>query len=208
MKKTFKIKISRTNAKLGAFIPCVNLPAGVTCRPDAPCQKLCYAKKGNFTYNNVRQSHIDNLELYKSDPETYFNDIIDYLNNQDVTFKYFRWHSSGDIVDAAYFEGMIKVAEHCENTRFLCFTKRFDIINDYKKKGGIIPLNLKIVFSGWTKHFKIDNPYNLPTTIIDFRKKEENAKCVATAIPCGGDCSSCKTCWFLRNGETVVFKQH
>lgn len=206
--KTFKIKISRTNAKLGAFIPSVNLPAGITCRPDAPCHKYCYAKKGTFTYSNVKKSHQDNLDLYKSDPETYFNDIIDYLNNQDITFKYFRYHSSGDIVDAPYFEGMIKVAMLCPNTRFLCFTKKFNIINDFLKKGGIIPQNLSIVFSGWSKHFKIDNPYNLPTTIIDFRNKEDNAESVKDATPCGADCSSCKACWYLKKGEIIAFKQH
>ena len=40
-----KITISNTISKLGGFIPSINLPAGKTCRADAPCQKGCYAKK-------------------------------------------------------------------------------------------------------------------------------------------------------------------
>ena len=111
-----KIKISKTNSKLGGFIPSINLPAGITCRADAPCQKGCYAKKGNWTYKNVQTSLNNNFEAFKADPEDYFNQIISELNNGDVTYKFFRWHSSGDIVNLEYLKGIIRVAETCPNT--------------------------------------------------------------------------------------------
>ena len=50
------INISTTNSKLGGTIPSINLPAGLTCRADAPCQKGCYAKKGNWIFKNVKES--------------------------------------------------------------------------------------------------------------------------------------------------------
>ena len=97
-----KVNISKTNSKLGGFIPSINLPAGKTCRADAPCQKGCYAKKGNFLYKNVQQSLTNNLLVYLNDSNDYFNQIINELNNGDIVYKFFRWHSSGDIVDKNY----------------------------------------------------------------------------------------------------------
>lgn len=203
-----KVTISLTNAKLGGAIPCINLPVDTSCRKDAPCQKGCYAKKYNWTYPKVKISLANNFQAFKEDSESFFNQIIDFLNNGDLIFKYFRWHSSGDIVDYRYLKGMVKVAESCPATKFLCFTKKFQLVNSYLALGHKIPSNLKIVFSGWDKEFKVDNPYNLPTTIVKFRNEAKNGQIQANAIECTSDCSKCKSCWGLENGEQVFFHQH
>lgn len=203
-----KVTISTTNSKLGGFIPSVNLPAGLTCRPDAPCQKGCYAKKGNWLYKNVKTSLLNNLDYFKTSPESYFNDIINYLNNGDISYKFFRWHSSGDIVNNEYLKGILKVANACPQTKFLCFTKKFYLINLYLDNGGILPNNLKIVFSAWNNTFKIDNPHNLPVTYVRFKDESKNADIPEFAIPCIGKCYECKSCWSLEKGQSVVFNQH
>ena len=202
------ITISTTNSKLGGFIPSINLPAGLTCRADAPCQKGCYAKKGNWRFENVQQSLLDNLKAFNEEPKEFFNGIINYLNNNDIAFKFFRWHSSGDIVNNEYFKGILKVASNCPGTKFLCFTKKFHLVNLYLEAGGVIPDNLKIVFSAWDNTFKVDNPYNLPVTYVKFAKEEKNPDIPEYAIPCIGKCSECKACWSLVNGQSVVFNQH
>lgn len=202
------VKISKTNSKLGGFIPSVNLPAGLTCRADAPCQKGCYAKKGNWLYKNVKQSLLNNLEIFNTNPNQYFNDIINELNNGDISYKFFRWHSSGDIVNNEYFKGIIKVAESCPQTKFLCFTKKFHIVNLYLEFGGVIPDNLKIVFSAWDNTFKVDNPFNLPVTYVRFKNESRNADIPEFAIPCVGKCYECKSCWSLEKGQSVVFNNH
>lgn len=199
--------ISLTNSKLGDKIPSINLPPIITCRADAPCKKDCYACKGNFNYPSVKKSLSDNLKEFVEDNDKFFNDIIDYFNNEDITYKFARWHSSGDIVNDIYFNGMIRVASVCKDTKFLCFTKKFDIVNRYINQGGKIPKNLHIVFSGWDKNFKIDNPYNLPTTYVEFKEKERN--CIPEfAIPCTASCKNCKACWALKEGQSVYFKKH
>lgn len=203
-----KITISQTNSKLGGAIPSINLPAGKTCRADAPCQKGCYAKRGNWLYKNVQQSLTNNLLAYLADPEDYFNQIIEKLNNEDVVYKFFRWHSSGDIVDEKYLQGVIRVAEASKFTKFLCFTKKFNLVNEYLRKGGKIPENLKIVFSAWDKNFEVPNPYNLPVTYVFFKDESRNADIPEFAIPCVGKCYECKACWSLEKGQSVVFNQH
>lgn len=202
------VKISHTNSKLGGLIPSVNLPAGLTCRADAPCQKGCYAKKGNWLYKNVQTSLNNNFEAFKANPEAYFNDIISQLNNEDVTYKFFRWHSSGDIVNLEYLKGIVRVAEACPQTKFLCFTKRFNLVNMYLEFNPNIPDNLHIVFSAWDNTFKVNNPFNLPVTYVNFKDATKNPEIPEFAIPCVGKCYECKACWSLEKGQSVVFNQH
>lgn len=202
-----KIKISTTNTKLSGQIPSVNLPPIQTCRHNAPCRHLCYATKGNFTFPNVKESHLNNLACFINDPKQYFDDIIAYLNGL-VSYRYFRYHSSGDIVNEEYFEGMVRVAKKCKSVKFLCFTKKFEIVNNYLAKGEKIPSNLHIVFSAWDKEFKVDNPYNLPMTYVDFKDTSKNPEIPELAIPCIGKCYECQACWSLKKGQSVVFHQH
>jgi len=203
-----KVNISTTNNKLGAQIPSISLPPQESCRKDAPCAKGCYGKKGTFLYENVQKSHIHNYACYAYDSEQYFKDIIEFLTSGLVSYKYFRWHTVGDIVDYNYFLGMLTVAHKCKQTKFLCFTKKFDIINDYQNAGGVIPHNLKIIFSAWHKGFKVDNPYNFPVAYVNFKKQELNPKIPELAIPCTGECWTCLSCWTLKKHQSVVFDQH
>ena len=200
------ITISLTNSKLGGAIPSLNLPPLITCRADAPCRKECYALKGNFAYPNVKKSMQDNLNLYLKNKKKFFDDIIDFLSNSDVIFKFFRWFSAGDIVDENFFKGIIRVAKKCKNTKFLLFTKKFNIVNDYLKNNSL-PKNLNVVFSGWDENFKIDNPYCLPTTYVYFPKQSNN-HIPEFAIPCKGECKHCKSCWSLKMWQSVYFHKH
>ena len=202
------MKISITNSKLGDKIPSLNLPPILTCRADAPCKKGCYALKGNWNFPNVKESLKNNLNDFLNDSNKFFNDIIDYLNNGLTTYKFFRWFSSGDIVNETFLIGMVKVANECKQTKFLCFTKKFELVNKYLDNGGEIPNNLKIVFSAWTKDFKVNNPYNLPMTYVYFKKAENNADIPSLAIPCQGHCETCLACWNLEKGQSVFFNQH
>jgi hypothetical protein len=203
-----KMKISITNSKLGGKIPSINLPPLITCIKDAPCSKLCYARKGNWTYDNVKKSHRQNLEHFQNNSSDYFQNIISWLNDDDVTFKFFRWHSSGDIVNIQYLLGMVKVARECPQTKFLAFTKKFDLINSYLSIYNSFPTNLKVVFSAWDKNFEVENPYNLPVTYVAFKNENLNPQIPEFAIPCIGKCSECKSCWSLEKGQSVVFHQH
>ncbi len=201
------VKISTTNSKLG-LIPSVNLAPIITCRSNCPCAKDCYATKGNYRFKNVKDSHIHNYHEYLSNPEGYFKDICHAVNNGMVTYAYFRWHASGDIVDDKYFEGMVKVAEAQPNTSFLAFTKKFEIVNQFISNGGIIPSNLHIVFSAWGDNFKIENPHLFPVAHVRFRDENQNKSIPQDALECSGDCTNCLQCWKIQRGQSVVFDKH
>lgn len=203
----YEVRIALGNAKLGKHIPNVNMPVSV-CDSKNPCKKGCYASKDTYLYKSTQNAYNLNLEAFLMDSKKFFDNIIEFLNNQDVIYKYFRWHSSGDIVNMEYLKGIIRVAKECPQTKFLCFTKKFTLVNIYLDLGLEIPSNLTIVFSGWDKNFKFANPHNLPTTYVFFNDEKIDKKIDGYAYHCTGDCNKCKQCWNLKKGETLVFNKH
>lgn len=194
--------VSNTNSKLGAQILSINMPAGITCRPDAPCYKGCYAKHGHWLYNNVQKSLQENLEHYKENPKLFFDSVA----TQTALSRFVRWHSSGDIVNPEYFEGMCRVARKNKETHYLCFTKKYEIVNSYLDSGKKIPKNLTIVLSAWSGWLP-ENPYHLPTTYV-YGKDFRNELIPQDSIPCAGHCDKCQACWQLKKDMSVWFKKH
>ena len=199
------VHISYGVSKLGADIPSVNLPVGCTCRKDAPCFKKCYARRGRFSFMRNRAYLETNLELWHCDPRFF---------EQEVTIaafrsRFFRWHSSGDIPDADYLAMMVRIARNLHKTRFLCFTKKYELVNAYIAAHGALPDNLTVVLSAWGS-FQPENPYDLPVAHIRFR--HEAAPIPENARPCPSYCGDCVTtgmsCWDLKRGEAVVFHEH
>lgn len=202
-----KVHISKTNTKLGDSILSLNMPKGITCAAGVPCAGKCYAGKGNFRYENVRKSHRENLEAYKENPVAFFDEVAEKTR----LCLFFRWHSSGDIVDSRYLEGMAHVARKNPMTHYLAFTKKYALVNDYVNAGHKIPKNLHIVFSSWA-NFPMNNPYKFPVAYVRFKKKAPesvfNKLIPSTAIPCGGKCYKCLACWQLKKGQNVAFDEH
>lgn len=203
------VQISTSVSKLGASIPTVNLPAVLTCRADAPCAKCaaegggCYAMRGHWITTAVKNRLMENLKAYRENPKLYFNMIAERFH----MFNYCRWHSSGDLVDMDYLRGMCWVARKCPQSKMLCFTKKFEIVNQFLAEGHKIPKNLVIVFSCWD-NFIPENPYNLPMTYVKFRDEKRNQNIPKDAIPCVGKCDKCLGCWNLKKGGGVYFKKH
>ena len=119
------VNVTRHNTKLGS-IPCVNLPAVVTCRPDAPCAKLteegggCYCLKGRWLFKNVQKSLWNNLYAYRENPKLYFEMIAHQFQFSTVA----RFHSSGDIVDEEYWHGEDGGRQIFEDDTISCYLGR------------------------------------------------------------------------------------
>ena len=184
-------------------IPSVSLPACITCNPAAPCFKLCYAAKITRLYKTVSAAYQRNLTILKEDPARYWLEV----RQGAKMARYFRYHVSGDIPSAEYFEMMIKTAEQLPGTNFLAFTKQYTIVNDFLNNGGVIPKNLKVIFSNWGA-WKCENPHNLPVCEIILKGTDPAPDWKI----CGGNCTACACagigCWELKSGETIAIYQH
>lgn len=197
------VSISNGNSKMGN-ISSVSLPSVVTCR-ECECQKKCYARKIERLRPSVRNAYINNLQILKDSPETYWREVESAI----MTSRFFRFHVSGDIVDYSYLLHMIEISERNKHCEILCFTKKYELVNQFLFNKGKIPENLHIIFSGWVG-LEMLNPFNLPEAHVRFKDGFTTAR--LDAVECNGNCTECamtdSKCWNLKNGEQVVFNEH
>lgn len=197
------VKISPGNSKLGS-ISSVSLPSVVTCRK-CDCQNKCYAKKLERIRKSVANAYQHNLKVLLETPDIYWREVEASI----MMSRYFRFHVSGDIPDAAYFFHMVEIAKRNPHCEILCFTKKYELVNDYLASGRQLPSNLHMIFSAWTG-LDMVNPHHLPEAHVRFRDGFTTAR--DDAKKCGGNCTECAItddgCWTLKNGEQVVFNEH
>ena len=197
------VKISKGNSKLGA-IPSVSLPSIKTCR-NCACQEKCYAQKLERLRPAVRNAYQHNLEVWIKDPETYWREVEASI----MMSRFFRFHVSGDIPSFKYLINMVEIARRQPHCEILCFTKKYNLVNEFIEQGGELPSNLHMIFSGWVG-LEMANPFSLPEAHVRYRDGSTTAR--EDAIECSGNCTECALteggCWNLQKGQQVVFNEH
>ena len=202
------IHISSGNNKLGAIMN-ISLPPVATCHNCSSCKNYCYAVRTYNHYTRTAAAWNENYLLFMTDPVTYFEEISDAVKLQ----RFFRWHVSGDIVNAAYLAGMIRVAQENPKCEFLAFTKAYQIVNDAIAAGAVIPGNLHLLFSA-SPGVDMPNPHRLPECHINFADPALNTYHGGAEYVhhCGGNCTECAIngcgCFFLKTGDVTVIDQH
>lgn len=207
-RKYHALSVSAANSKMGA-VASVSLPPFLTCPAccKCTCGVKCYAAKLALLRPVVAAAWSRNLALLQRDPVSYWQQVDSAIK----AVRFFRFHVSGDIVNAAYFENMVNAARNNPHAEILAFTKQYSIVNNWIAANGgsasAIPSNLHILFSGWTNLQPV-NLYNLPETNVytcdaDF---DDNW------LTCGGNCFNCACrgvgCWQARPGDTIAFRMH
>ena len=118
-----------------------------------------------------------------------------------LNFKIMRLHSFGELFGYIHFVSFVKLAMVNKDTTFTLWTKRKSIIQEYIRKGGVIPSNLFLVFSNpiidkEVKHAPkgFDKVFNVFT-----KKGAENV-----SINCGNKkCLECRLCYSV-NSISVI----
>lgn len=197
-------KISNKNNKLGD-IPSVSLTPIESCGNSSKCAKKCYAMRSYKRYPTVRQAWDYNLRLANKHTNDYFDSIGDFV--ESTRPRFFRWHVSGDILSLKYLNEMIIIAVVDPNTKFLCFTKMYAIVNEHLSKGLKLPSNLSIVLSVWPE-LEFTNPHSLPLAFCQDGEKEQRYLAYSH-IECPGYCETCGMCFELNKlKENVLFFLH
>lgn len=199
-----RVRFSGGNSKMGE-VPSVSTLPFFTCpeRCHNTCGVKCYAAKLANLRPNVRNAYAHNTAMAIYKPVEYWRQIDEFVKGQ----RFFRFHVSGDIMNAAYFQHMIDIANNNPHCDILCFTKRYEVVNTWIEQNGDIPENLHVLFSGW-QGLTPENPYNLPETNVYTCDDDFNA----TWKTCGGNCFNCACrglgCWQANAGDIIAFKMH
>ena len=205
--KSNEISMSNKNSKTGAA--CLNIAFPVcTCREDAPCKKTCYACKGCQQIAVVQGAYYRNLRLYYDDPDNFFEQV--YCKVKFSGLPKVRLFDSGDFPDAEFLDRLVEVCKKTPNTKWMAFTKKYWIVNEYINKNGDLPKNLNIMFSAWDIFWEVPNPHGLGIAYVDFDDKRLNPEFPRNAFRCPGresTCSACGAC-FSKRLKAVVFHEH
>jgi hypothetical protein len=199
MRKKRATKISGGNSKLGP-IPNLSLAPGVTCTSIAceTCLMDCYARNFYRMYKNVRKAWDTNTKLALEDLPTMERELNEYFSGL-ASPKFFRVHVAGDFVSLDYAEMWARVASAAPTTKFLAFTKSFDIVQKVSW-----PDNFKIVYSAWPG--VPAPPAGRPVAWMD---DGTETRIPARSVHCPGNCESCGMCWSLDElGKDVYFSKH
>lgn len=203
------ISINNGNRKTGKACLTLSLPAGVTCRPDVPCKKICYAMKGKMTFPNVCGAYHRNYRIWNEDPIRFETQLDAFITFSGLPLL--RIFDTGDLPSIDFFCMLIRIAKLHSDVKMLMFTKRYEWINEWLTVN-VLPENLVVRFSMWDKSWYVPNPYDVPTAYVDFANSELNPEIPENAFLCHGDkdgvtCSSCRAC-FNPNIKIVKFIQH
>lgn len=209
--KGFKIDgvcVMRGNTKLGAVLN-VSLPPPKTCGATMPCyrDKVCFAMKHGYTlYPNTKTAWDGNWRALMRNRSDYFQAINAAIPRSKI--RLFRWHIGGDIVDENYLIWMVAVASIHKDVRFLCFTKKYDIVEKNRKLCRIRAPNLTIVLSAWPG-MKLPRMAAKRWPIAWMRDPEAPDKRIpADAVRCDGGCDKCGLCFNMKPGQSVYFDLH
>lgn len=203
------ISLNNGNSKTGKACLTLSLPAGITCRDDAPCKKICYAYRGKMCFPNVCGAYHRNYRLWNENPQKFEKQLDALLTFNSLPLL--RIFDTGDLPSMEFLLMLCRVMASHKEIKALMFTKKYEIVNEFLYQYSL-PDNFVIRFSMWDKNWQVPNPHGLPVAYVDFANSELNPEIPKNAFLCHGGkdgvtCSSCRAC-FNPSIRTVKFIQH
>ena len=118
------------------------------------CEQECYAVRDYKLHHNaiVKSAGINTL-LIRYHLEDAKNQIIDFLKTHKGCQE-FRWHSSGEIESLQQLVMMNEIAKTFPKIKFGTYTKRFNILEEFCQKYGLVASNFTINLSVWRDNYK------------------------------------------------------
>ena len=204
----YHIHVQEGNSKTGINCRTVSLISGHDCQNCKACIHDCYDINNIMYIPAVQNDRARNSALHKFNIDWYWEDIETDIKENFIT--QLRVNVGGD----STYDDFVHIEQICiRNPRcnILLFTKNYKDINRFlDERNGVKPDNMKVMWSRW-RGLESNNKWNLPEAHVLFENGETTAPEFG-AYYCKGNCSECffydEGCWSLKNGESVIFKEH
>lgn len=164
------------------------------------CQK-CYASKGRYRFQSVKDSLKKRLgSIY----DERWEDAMVCLIKR--TYKFFRWHDSGDIQSMEHLEKICRIAERLPDHNFWLPTMEITYICQLVEQRNI-PANLTIRISSPF----IGKVHKLPEKLQQCQAVKQSVVGSEEGWQCPADnqghkCRNCRACW-SRKVDLVSYQE-
>ena len=171
------------------------------------CRSLCYARKAEVQYPNVRNRRGIHTNLCNQiDFVSIMIEQISYELKHTKKRIYFRIHESGDFMSFSYLEKWYQITNEFkgQNIVFMAYTKSLPFVKELFEKYGKENVNIKFMSSIWadTKKKMIDLTNYLDLKIYTSLSEEDLKKAVNYELcSCSAGskenktCATCKKCY-------------
>ena len=156
------LTITIGNSKTGRHIGVFSLDAGKegSCvGATKVCEKVCYAKKGRFKFNNLQHRYFLNRQA--SLHPDFVNRVVQKITLE--RFLYFRIHVSGDFYNAAYIQKWHQIARRCPNVYFYAYTR------SWRKTALVSPLQSLAALDNLSLFLSADQESGTPPAVPNTR---------------------------------------
>ena len=190
------------------------LPAVMTCPIGAKLRKIpgtvcskCYAKKGLSVMPDAKGSRLRNyLETRRAlksitKEENWVETMANKIRGQRRGKGFFRWHDSGDMYSAPYFDMVLKVIRRTPEVQHWIPTKELPLI---RRNIHRLPSNVNVRWSAPMIGQVVKPPFPLTSSSVSAGK---GFLCPATYVEGKKNCGTCRACW-SRSVKNVDYKLH
>lgn len=161
---------------------------------------MCYGKKGNYNYDNVKKCHERRL-VGLNHPQ--WIEAMIFLIRKRSKLPYFRWFDVGDIQSVNHLNKIVKVCQETKEINHWLPTKEKGLVASFLSRKNF-PDNLCVRLS----HPKIGEYYKRTSLNTSSVSSGYGHKCKATYNKyktCNE--ARCKRCW-NKNVKNIDYKKH
>jgi len=197
MNKFVRLHITQGSGKMEG-IPSINTPTTgnkfceMMAKKNTVC-KSCYARRNESFRKSLVPAFTKNV-----DPLTDRNYKPEILNH-----KIIRFHSYGELISPTHLANFIKIALVNPDTFFALWTKRANYVQDYIRRGGVVPSNINFIYSNPIVNVEMKTPpkgFHKVFNVHDWKTLKTND----VKINCGSkSCLGCMIC-YSKNDIKVV----
>jgi len=144
---------------------------------------------------NCQPSFQRNSDLLSS--RALWSDEIPILNE-----RWFRYDGHGELINVQHLHNLVLIAEKNHWCNFGLWTKRKDIVNEYRKHVGAIPKNIILIFSNPRLDRMMHKPPEGFDKVFNNVPKDYDGDANCT----GQKCIDCRLCY--EHNDTSVIVEH
>jgi len=115
------------------------------CPNAGACSSFCYARNGTYNFSNVKGRHIANLEYTLEEPQEWFNQMLDEVQQPKMKGKFIRVHDAGDFYSEEYLNLWLQIARETPEVNFYCYTKQVSMFKKIVEPN--CPPNFRYLYS-------------------------------------------------------------